>query len=84
MKRITGAVLLGDGRVALVLDPLELIQEALKGGDLPSRDGDGKEVTDILVVEDSVTSRTLLQTVLERAGYHVTTAIDGAEDFRNP
>jgi two-component system chemotaxis sensor kinase CheA len=82
VKRITGAVLLGDGRVALVLDPLELIQEELKGGSLPStRDVDEKEAIDILVVEDSVTSRTLLQTILERAGYHVTTSTDGAEAF---
>ncbi len=82
VKRITGAVLLGDGRVALVLDPLELIQEALKGGVPPSiRSQDCTGVRKILVVEDSVTSRSLLQTLLERAGYHVTTAIDGAEAF---
>ena len=29
VKRITGAVILGDGTVALVIDPLELIQDAL-------------------------------------------------------
>ena len=33
----------------------------------------------ILVVEDSVTSRALLQTILERAGYLVQTAVDGME-----
>jgi len=35
----------------------------------------------VLVVEDSVTSRTLLQTLIERAGYQVRTATDGIEAF---
>ena len=35
VKRITGAVILGDGTVALVIDPLELIQETL-GTDRPA------------------------------------------------
>jgi two-component system chemotaxis sensor kinase CheA len=33
----------------------------------------------ILIVEDSVTSRTLLQSILERAGYEVSMAVDGME-----
>jgi two-component system chemotaxis sensor kinase CheA len=33
----------------------------------------------ILVVEDSVTSRALLQEVLEEAGYQVETAVDGID-----
>ncbi len=35
----------------------------------------------ILVVEDSITSRTLLKNILESTGYLVTTAIDGLEGF---
>lgn len=80
VKRITGAVILGDGTLALVLDPLELIQESLKGTPIasPNLHGQLKE-KNVLVVEDSVTSRTLLQTILERAGYLVQTATDGIE-----
>jgi two-component system chemotaxis sensor kinase CheA len=37
--------------------------------------------TTVLVVEDSVTSRALLQSILERAGYRVLTANDGMEAF---
>jgi len=78
VKRITGAVLLGDGSLALVLDPLELIQESLKGTPITTRKFPGRfKEKNVLVVEDSVTSRTLLQTLIERAGYRVETAIDG-------
>mgnify|MGYP002685428574 CR=1 FL=1 len=33
------------------------------------------------VVEDSITSRTLLKTILESAGYAVITAVDGVDAF---
>lgn len=80
VKRITGAVILGDGRIALVLDALELIQESIKGPPpVAARPLIGENIRRILVVEDSVTSRTLLQTILERAGYLVRTAVDGME-----
>ena len=35
----------------------------------------------ILVVEDSITARTLFKTILESAGYEVTTAVDGIDAF---
>ncbi|MGA2642797.1 MAG: response regulator [Spirochaetia bacterium] len=35
----------------------------------------------ILVVDDSITARTLLKSILEAAGYLVRTAVDGAEAF---
>ena len=80
VKRITGAVILGDGKVALVLDALELIQESIKGPpSVPARSRVSDEIKRILVVEDSVTSRALLQTILERAGFLVQTAVDGIE-----
>jgi len=80
VKRITGAVILGDGKVALVLDALELIQESIKGlPAVPEQSISGDAVRRILVVEDSVTSRALLQTILEQAGYLVQTAVDGIE-----
>jgi len=80
VKRITGAVILGDGRVALVLDALELIQDSIKGPlSVPERKISSGDIKRILVVEDSVTSRSLLQTILERTGYQVQTAVDGME-----
>lgn len=53
VKRITGAVILGDGTVAMVLDPIELIQEVFVSG--RQEDPVGKierEARRILVVED--------------------------------
>lgn len=80
VKRITGAVILGDGRVALVLDALEIIQESIKGPPaVAARVLSGDDIRRILIVEDSVTSRALLQTIFERAGYLVHTAVDGME-----
>ncbi|MFA4860723.1 response regulator [Methanoregula sp.] len=82
VRRIAGAAILGDGTIALVLDTPDLIQEALKSTVTPAplvyADPDAQR---ILVVEDSVTSRTFLQMVLEREGYHVQTAIDGMQAF---
>ncbi|NLM28916.1 MAG: response regulator [Methanomicrobiales archaeon] len=81
VRRIDGAVILGDGSVALVLDPLELIQDAMLASrpaqNIPVRGEGGR----ILVVEDSVTSRILLQTILEEAGYQVESAVDGIDAF---
>lgn len=82
VKRITGAVILGDGGVALVLDPLEIIQEAFSAGRRPLHQVEKKvSKFHILVVEDSVTSRALLQRTLEMEGYQVHTASDGMDAF---
>lgn len=35
----------------------------------------------MLVVEDSITARTLLKSILETAGYEVRTAVDGVDGF---
>lgn len=82
VKRIAGAAILGDGSLALVLDPPELIQESLRFSSLgvpPAKKG--AVIQSILVVEDSVTSRAFLQMLFEREGYRVVTAIDGMEAF---
>ena len=39
-------------------------------------------VASILVVDDSITTRTLEKNILETAGYHVITAVDGAEALK--
>lgn len=78
VRRISGAALLGDGTLALVLDPPELIQEALRSTGLGVLEEPGAQKPfTILVVEDSVTSRAYLQALLEREGYQVITAPDG-------
>lgn len=81
VKRITGAVILGDGTVALVIDPIELIQEALTSEKYSPVSPGSPKPYKVLVVEDSVTSRSLLQTILEKEGCEVLTADDGIDAF---
>ena len=84
---IAGASVLGDGGVVLVLnviDLLKLAQHNQLGGsyaapefesepEFPSQPGR------ILVVDDSITTRTLEKNILEAAGYQVQVAVDGQE-----
>jgi two-component system chemotaxis sensor kinase CheA len=82
VKRITGAAILGDGTVAIVIDPIELIQEAIKTDhSLSYTDHFPSIPGHILVVEDSVTSRMFLSNMLEQGGHEVMTARDGMEAF---
>ena len=83
-----GTALLGTGAVALVLSVPALIDhhEGTGANAHPSfaaADEGPRAPSRILVVDDSITSRTLEQSVLSAAGYHVTTAVDGAEAWRN-
>jgi two-component system chemotaxis sensor kinase CheA len=78
-----GGAILGDGRVALLLDPIALARAPR--GVLP-RDEEGSSpakrlAPKVLVVEDSFTVRELQRSILEAAGYRVETAQDGNEAF---
>lgn len=78
VKRIAGAGILDDGTVALIIDPLDLISSSLHLR--PSQPAMHEQETwNVLVVEDSVTSREYLRAILEKEGYSVDTANDGAE-----
>jgi len=78
VRRIAGAGILDDGTVALVIDPLDLITSSLQKR-AEQRTRSEPENGRILVVEDSVTSREYLRSILEEVGYSVATANDGAE-----
>ena len=82
-----GTSLLSSGEVALVLSvPALLAHEANEGAHASRALGATENVhrapARILVVDDSITSRTLEQSVLAAAGYDVVTAVDGAEGWR--
>jgi two-component system chemotaxis sensor kinase CheA len=84
VRNITGAAVLGSGRVVPVINVQDLMASALRPADLtveapaePEPDKTGR----ILVVEDSITARTLIKSILETAGYQVTTAVDGMDAF---
>ena len=77
-----GAAILGDGRIALLLDPASLTRPAtarLRALVAPPRPETERAPSKVLVVEDSYTVRELQRSILEAAGYRVETARDGKE-----
>lgn len=77
-----GAAILGDGRVALLLDPASLSRPgSSRGRNRSEADVAAAErlAPKVLVVEDSYTVRELQRSILEAAGYRVETARDGKE-----
>jgi two-component system chemotaxis sensor kinase CheA len=90
LKRVTnfaGATVLPTGRLALILAPSDLVESAL---DLPSSGSFAAAaesvapttVKRLLVVDDSVTTRSLEKSILEAAGYEVLVAVDGAHAWQ--
>ncbi len=84
VRNISGATVLGSGRVAPILNIADLLKSARKAGGASRR----AQVTpasiaikSVLAVDDSATSRMLIKNILETAGYKVTSAIDGIEAF---
>ena len=79
-----GTALLGDGEVVLVLGVAVLMGDTARHVTLaaPAADRFDPSSRRILVVDDSITSRTLEQSVLSAAGYEVVTAVDGMEGWR--
>ncbi|MFZ2444830.1 MAG: hybrid sensor histidine kinase/response regulator [Syntrophobacteraceae bacterium] len=83
VRNIAGATVLGTGKVAPILNVPDLMTSAVKLVPTPALavvEGPHKKLS-ILVVEDSITARTLLKTILESAGYEVATAVDGIDAF---
>ncbi|MDB6166327.1 MAG: CheA signal transduction histidine kinase [Lacunisphaera sp.] len=84
VRNIAGATVLGSGQVAPILNVADLLKSALKAGRAaPAAASAAKPVQarTVLVAEDSITSRMLLKSILESAGYKVRTAVDGMEAF---
>ena len=88
LKQFSGATVLPDGRIALILNPHELIRAARASGSGRVPAGgttSGAAPTEtvsrkrILIAEDSLTTRTLEKTILEAAGYEVLASADGEE-----
>lgn len=77
---IAGASLDAEGNPQLVLDPDGLVAEARRGG----ADFEPAHVRRrVLVVDDSLTTRMLEQSILESAGYEVELATSGEEAFES-
>ena len=74
--------MLGSGKVVPVLNAADLIRSVKRGGSGHAFSPAGTEADvrkKVLVVEDSITSRTLIRNILAAGGYDVRTAVDGQE-----
>lgn len=86
IRNISGATILGSGEMVPILNVTDLFKSANKlivaDSDFTNgSDSDNKTAKSILVVEDSITSRTLLKNILEASGYVVTTSVDGVDGY---
>jgi two-component system, chemotaxis family, sensor kinase CheA len=82
VRYVSGATILGSGRVVPILNARDLVRAALGAGAAvaPLRLVEPERPRRrVLVVDDSLTTRTLERYILEAAGYEVEVAGDGAE-----
>lgn len=83
VRNVTGGTLTGSGEVIMVLNPADLVDTALHSGRVRLQTLAEQETSQpaprILVVDDSITTRTLEKSILEHAGYDVSVAVDGKQ-----
>jgi len=80
IRGISGATILGDGRIVVILDIGALVRAEWRGRSQPTvlREKSDRR-TFVLVVDDSITVRRVTQRLLERNGMRVLTARDGMD-----
>ena len=80
IRGISGATMLGDGRIAIILDAGALVRSSVPVAEpvdvTPTEEA---EAPLALIVDDSITMRRVSQRLLERNGLRVTTARDGMQ-----
>lgn len=87
VRNVAGATILGSGKVIMTLNPMDLMKStrgqqsriANIAPDATATKGKKAKQSAILVVDDSLSTRTLEKNILETAGYKVTVATDGVE-----
>jgi len=81
LSGIAGATVLGDGKVVLILNPVQMAQRIGGVGKTKKATGPKTPNTEplIMVVDDSLTVRKITSRMLVRAGYQVVTATDGVD-----
>ncbi|MBI3094205.1 MAG: response regulator, partial [Rhodocyclales bacterium] len=87
---LAGATVLGNGEVALIINPVALAAHAVERAAIPLAAAGGAEqlapvaastaaAAAVMVVDDSLTVRKISGRLLARHGYHVLTAKDGVD-----
>ena len=85
-KNISSNAILDKGNASLILNIPDIISSALRTTEkdalVPGYDNQEKVLTKtILVVDDSITSRTVIKNILEAAGFNIITSVDGREAY---
>ena len=84
VRNVSGTTILGTGEVCVVLNPQDLIKSVQRQSQTiisaPATDT-AKRKQVILLVEDSIATRTQEKRILESAGYEVITAVDGLDGY---
>lgn len=85
-NKIAGVTMIGNGILVPVINVAEMIDSALGGerGGVRERASvvePTNKTQKILVVEDSITVRSMLKSMIENAGYETDVAIDGVDAF---
>lgn len=86
VRNVASATVLPSGGIAFILHIGDLLRSARRAPATSTRAAETPETPPapkpaILVAEDSITSRMLIKSILETAGYRVTTAVDGMDAF---
>ena len=80
---LAGGIVLADGSIALALNPAQLLEAYKPTARSPAptitSSTSPKKIATVLVVDDSLTTRTLEKSLLEAHGYQVRIAMDGVE-----
>jgi two-component system chemotaxis sensor kinase CheA len=82
VRNVSGATILGTGEVCMVLSPPDLLQSMRKRPARVLREPSPptpQRKYAVLLVEDSITTRTQEKRILESAGYEVVTAVNGVD-----
>ncbi|ACH39394.1 sensor histidine kinase CheA and response receiver CheY associated with MCPs of class 40H [Citrifermentans bemidjiense Bem] len=82
VRFLFGATIMGDGNPALILNVPDLFSAAANDGRRATRSGaelDEERRFKVLVVDDSITTRTMEQSILLTQGYDVVTAVSGED-----
>jgi chemosensory pili system protein ChpA (sensor histidine kinase/response regulator) len=79
IRGISGATILGDGRIVIILDMGMLVRSEWRARAAEQERGARDDRIFAMVVDDSITVRRVTQRLLERNGMRVVTAKDGIE-----